>query len=75
MADNHLSSEERWVDFETFCKAVGRPQLNVRFALQALGRQPRRMPENRRFTQYNLDWIDEVRNYLDQLGNRAYPGA
>ena len=66
---------ERWVNFDAFQKAVGRPQLNVRFAVKALGKMPRRKPGDQRFTQYNLDWANEVREYLDNLGNPASPNA
>ena len=62
---------ERWVSFDAFQKVVGRPPLNVRFAVKALGRMPRRKPDDQRYTQYNLNWADEVREYLDSLGNPA----
>jgi hypothetical protein len=68
-------TNERWVGFDAFQKAVGRPPLNVRFAVKALGKLPRRKPDDQRFTQYNLDWADEVRAYLDQLGNPPTPNA
>lgn len=65
-------NSERWVSFDAFQKVIGRPPLNVRFAVKALGKMPRRKPDDQRFTQYNLDWADQVRKYLDNLGN---PGA
>ncbi|WIG59104.1 MAG: hypothetical protein OJF49_001851 [Ktedonobacterales bacterium] len=78
MGDNVPATSEasgRWVNFGAFQKAVGRPQLNVRFAVKALGKMPRRKPDDQRFTQYNLDWADEVREYLDSLGNPVSPNA
>jgi hypothetical protein len=78
VGDKNLATHEtsnRWVSFEAFQKAVSRPQLNVRFAVKALGKTPRRMPGDQRFTQYNLDWADEVRDYLDDLGNPTSPHA
>lgn len=68
-------TSERWIGFDAFQKAVGRPPLNVRFAVKALGKLPRRKPDDQRFTQYNLDWADEVRGYLDGLGNPTLPNA
>ena len=68
-------TNERWVSFDAFQKAVGRPPLNVRFAVKALGKLPRRKPDDQRFTQYNLDWADEVRAYLDHLGNPPSPNT
>lgn len=70
-----IEPSERWVGFDTFQKAVGRPPLNVRFAVKALGKLPRRKPDDQRFTQYNLDWADEVREYLDRLGNPGSPNV
>lgn len=64
-------TREQWVSFDAFQQAVGRPPLNVRFAVKALGRMPRRKPDDQRFTQYNLGWADAVREYLDSLGNPA----
>jgi hypothetical protein len=61
------------VSFSVFQQSVGRPQLNVRFAVKALGKLPRRKPDDQRFTQYDLAWADEVRVYLDNLGNPASP--
>jgi hypothetical protein len=63
---------DRWVSFKEFQQAVGRPPLNVRFAVKALGKLPRRKPGDQRFTQYDMTWADEVRGYLDNLGT---PGA
>jgi hypothetical protein len=60
---------DRWVSFQAFQQAVGRPPLNVRFAVKALGKLPRRKPGDQRFTQYDLAWADEVRAYLDNLGD------
>ena len=68
-------ARDRWVSFDIFQKAVGRPQLNVRFAVKALGKAPRRKPGDQRFTQYSLEWADEVRQYLDSLGNSAPSNA
>ena len=70
-----IEPSERWVSFDAFQKAVGRPPLNVRFAVKALGKLPRRKPDDQRFTQYHLDWADEVRDYLDRLGNPGSPNA
>lgn len=53
--------------------ATATPHFNVRFAVKALGKLPRRKPNDQRFTQYNLDWADEVREYLDRLGNPGSP--
>ena len=74
---NSATSEtnDLWVSFDAFQKAIGRPPLNVRFAVKALGKLPRRKPDDQRFTQYNLDWADEVRAYLDHLGNPPLPNA
>jgi hypothetical protein len=69
------ATNNQWVSFDAFQKAVGRPPLNVRFAVKALGKPPRRKPGDQRFTQYNLDWADEVRTYLDQLGNPPTPNT
>lgn len=66
---------KQWVGFDAFQQVVGRPPLNVRFAVKALGRMPRRKPDDQRFTQYNLGWADEVREYLDSLGNPTPPNA
>jgi hypothetical protein len=60
---------DRWASFQEFQQVVGRPPLNVRFAVKALGKLPRRKPGDQRFTQYDLAWADEVRAYLDNLGN------
>lgn len=68
-------TNDRWVSFDAFQKVVGRPPLNVRFAVKALGKLPRRKPDDQRFTQYHLDWADEVREYLDRLGNSGSPNA
>ena len=76
MGDQNSTTHEtndQWVSFDAFQKAVGRPPLNVRFAVKALGKLPRRKPDDQRFTQYNLDWADEVRAYLDHLGNPPSP--
>jgi hypothetical protein len=78
VGDNDLTAEqlgERWVSFSAFQQSVGRPPLNVRFAVKALGKLPRRRPGDQRFTQYDLAWADEVRAYLDGLGNPAAPHA
>ena len=78
MAENHPTANppsDRWVSFQAFQQAVGRPPLNVRFAVKALGKLPRRKPGDQRFTQYDLTWADEVRAYLDNLGNPAAPHA
>lgn len=68
-------TRDQWVSFDAFQQAIGRPPLNVRFAVKALGRMPRRKPDDQRFTQYNLGWADEVREYLDSLGNPTPPNA
>ncbi len=68
-------AHNQWVSFDAFQQAVGRPPLNVRFAVKALGRMPRRKPDDQRFTQYNLGWADAVREYLDSLGNPTPPNA
>jgi hypothetical protein len=78
LADNSPAVDppnNRWVSFHAFQQAVGRPPLNVRFAVKALGKLPRRKPSDQRFTQYDLLWADEVRAYLDNLGNPAAPHA
>ncbi|HEV8193039.1 MAG TPA: hypothetical protein VGP82_16365 [Ktedonobacterales bacterium] len=78
MIENDRATEQlgdRWVSFQVFQQAVGRPPLNVRFAVKALGRVPRRKPGDQRFTQYDLAWADEVRAYLDSLGNPTAPRA
>ena len=76
MGDQNSTTHEtndQWVSFDAFQKAVGRPPLNVRFAVKALGKLPRRKPDDQRFTQYNLVWADEIRAYLDHLGNPPSP--